>query len=98
MIMNSIFCLVAACGLQFFDLQARIDAAADAGGGTVTVEKGEWTAKPFVLRSNVTLELKEGAIVSASTNLAGHAERRIISAELPVPSCDRCAWSCPSWT
>lgn len=74
MISASFACLVAAlCVLQSLNVQSRIDAAAAAGGGTVVVEKGEWVSKPFVLRSNVTLELKEGAVVSASTNLVDYA-------------------------
>ena len=58
---------------QPIDLQGRIDAAAEKGGGVVSVERGEWVAKPFVLKSNVTLELSEGAVVYASTNLADYA-------------------------
>ena len=74
MISASFACLVAAlCVLQSLNVQSRIDAAAAAGGGTVVLEKGEWVSKPFVLRSNVTLELKEGAVVSASTNLVDYA-------------------------
>ena len=59
--------------MQSIDLQSRIDAAAEKGGGVVVVERGEWVSKPFVLRSNVTLALAEGAVVCASTNLADYA-------------------------
>ena len=43
------------------DLQARIDAAAAAGGGRVSVPKGEWLVKPIKLRSNIDLHLEDGA-------------------------------------
>jgi len=50
-------------------LQARIDAAAAAGGGVVTVASGVHELKPIVLRSGVTLRLERGAVLLASTNL-----------------------------
>ena len=70
---------------QPIDLQGRIDAAAAAGGGTVVVERGEWESKPFALKSGITLELAEGAVVYASTNHADYAhmprgERTFVSA------------------
>ena len=49
-------------------LQAEIDAAFRAGGGTVTVEPGEWSVRGLRLRSNVTLALKSGAVLKASRN------------------------------
>ncbi len=58
---------------QPIDLQGRIDAAASSGGGIVAVAPGEWLSKPFVLKSNVTLDLADGAVVYASTNLADYA-------------------------
>ena len=56
------------------DLQPQIDAAAAKGGGAVRVPAGEYEVKPFVLKSNVTLEFAEGARMLASTNLADYAE------------------------
>ncbi len=53
-------------------LQDDIDAAAARGGGVVRVEPGEHETAPFVLRSNVTLELAEGAVLLASTNRADY--------------------------
>ena len=53
-------------------LQDDIDAAAARGGGVVRVEAGEHEVTPFVLRSNVTLELAEGAVLLASTNRADY--------------------------
>ena len=56
------------------DLQAQIDAAAARGGGTVRVPAGVYEVKPFVLKSNTTLEFAEGAMLLASTNLADYSE------------------------
>ena len=52
------------------DIQREIDAAAAKGGGVVRVEPGEHETKPFELKSNVTLELANGATILASTNIA----------------------------
>ena len=57
------------------DLQPQIDAAAAKGGGVVRVEPGEHETKPFELKSNVTLELADGATILASTNIADYATR-----------------------
>lgn len=51
------------------DVQSRIDAAFKAGGGTVSIGKGEWTIRGIRLRSNVTLHLAAGAVVRASRNM-----------------------------
>lgn len=48
--------------------QREIDVAAVRGGGTVRVPAGVWHAKPLVLKSDVTLELAEGAVLLASEN------------------------------
>lgn len=55
------------------DLQPQIDAASAAGGGTVRVPAGRHEVKPFVLKSNVTLDLADGAHLLASTNIADYA-------------------------
>ena len=55
------------------DLQDEIDVAAARGGGIVRVEAGEHETRPFVLKSNVTLELAEGAVLLASTNISDYA-------------------------
>ena len=57
------------------DLQREIDRTAETGGGVVSVAAGDWEAKPFVLRSGVTLRLGKGATVYASTNAADYAAR-----------------------
>lgn len=62
------------------DIQRMIDKAAERGGGTVRVPSGEWEVKPFVLKSNITLEFTEGARILASTNIADYAT----SGECPV--------------
>ena len=49
-------------------LQKAFDDCFRAGGGTVTVEKGEYAVKGLRLRSNTTLHLKSGAILKASRN------------------------------
>ena len=57
-----------------FDLQSEIDAAAERGGGVVRIAPGDHETKPFVLKSNITLEFAEGARILASTNLADYVE------------------------
>ena len=51
-------------------LQKSIDAAAAAGGGTVTVPKGKWETGPLALKSGVTLRLEKGATLLGCTNNA----------------------------
>ena len=47
------------------DLQAKIDAAAAAGGGRVVVPRGEWLSEKAVhLKSNVELHLEDGALLT----------------------------------
>ena len=46
--------------------QAAIDAAAAAGGGTVTVPKGRHLVGQLELRSNVELHLEEGAVLEGA--------------------------------
>lgn len=48
--------------------QQAIDACAAKGGGTVVVPSGVWHVKPLTLKSNVALELSDGAVLLASTN------------------------------
>ena len=57
-----------------YGIQSRIDAASAAGGGVVTVASGLYLdVRPIVLKSNVTLDVKEGAVIHASTNSADYA-------------------------
>ena len=53
-------------------LQAAIDAAANAGGGTVHVAPGRHVAGSLVLRSDVTLELEAGAVLAGSEDPADY--------------------------
>ena len=55
--------------VQENELQAQIDAAAAAGGGTVVVPSGEHKLKPIELKSGVTLQIEKGAVLKASTNI-----------------------------
>lgn len=50
------------------EIQQRIDAACARGGGRVVLEAGEYEVSSLFLKDNVTLELKKGAILLASTN------------------------------
>ena len=58
------------------DIQKRIDDVHARGGGEVVIEPGTYETKPFVLKSNVTLNLREHAVVFASTNGADYSSRR----------------------
>ena len=57
-------------------LQARINAASQQGGGVVRIDKGAHVIGQLQLKSNVTLELAEGALVLASTNRADYSLKR----------------------
>lgn len=79
--MRMLKCLVAglspvavfAASADVVDVQGEIDAVAARGGGVVRIAAGEHEARPFSIRSNVTLELAEGAVLLASTNIADYA-------------------------
>lgn len=45
-----------------------IEAASEAGGGTVLVPKGNWQSGPIHLKSNINLHIVEGATVHFSTD------------------------------
>lgn len=47
-------------------IQKAVDACAQAGGGTVLVNAGEWLSGPIHLASNICLHLEEGALVRFS--------------------------------
>lgn len=49
-------------------IQAAIDAVAEKGGGTVTLSGGTYLCGGLRLKSNVTLRLKEGAVLKGSSN------------------------------
>lgn len=54
-------------------IQAAIDGAFNAGGGTVRVGPGDYLTGGIALKSNVTLYLDSGATLRGSTNLADYA-------------------------
>lgn len=70
--MKSLVLAVIPFGLFAADLQDEIDAAAEKGGGRVVV-RGICESRPLTLKSHVTLELAEGAVLMASTNLSDYA-------------------------
>ncbi|MGH8023008.1 MAG: glycoside hydrolase family 28 protein [Limisphaerales bacterium] len=51
-------------------IQAAIDRCAAAGGGTVVIPKGEFLSGALFLKPRVNIELTEGAVLAASTNIA----------------------------
>ena len=57
-------------------IQAALDQAGAAGGGTVTIPVGRWTTDGLSIPSNVTLEMPEGAELFATTNVNVYANRR----------------------
>ncbi len=50
-------------------VQTAIDELSEAGGGTVTIPKGEWKTGRISLKSNVNLHIEEGATVRFSTDV-----------------------------
>ena len=69
-----LFCAVFYAGHDAagFDLPQEL-ARGGRDGGRIVVPTGVHETKPFVLKSNVTLELSEGAVILASTNIADYA-------------------------
>ncbi|HVZ99607.1 MAG TPA: glycosyl hydrolase family 28 protein [Caulobacterales bacterium] len=61
-------------GLATAPIQAAIDAAAQNGGGTVALARGEYVSGTIVLRSNVRLEVGAGARLVGSTELADYPD------------------------
>lgn len=49
-------------------IHRAIDAAWQAGGGTVLIPAGDWLTGPIHLKSNINLHVADGAIVHFSTN------------------------------
>lgn len=51
---------------------AAIDAAVEAGGGTIYVPAGQYLTGPIVLKSNITLYVEAGAYIRFSQNVADY--------------------------
>ena len=49
-------------------IQACIDSVANAGGGTIVFSPGKYLTAPFVLRSNLTIQIDSGATILASVD------------------------------
>ncbi len=62
--------------------QAKIDAASAAGGGKVVVPAGTHPVAELELKSNVTLELAEGATLSAVSDYTLYRWQKDVKAEL----------------
>ena len=56
-------------------IQAAIDAAAAAGGGTVRLSRGDYVSGTIDLRSNVCLEVAEGSRLLVSLDLSDYPDR-----------------------
>lgn len=67
-------------------IQAAIDACTD--GGKVVIPSGTYTSGALWLKSNMTLELQEGAVLSGSTNADDYPDNYL----LRDYSTDRRAW------
>jgi len=64
-------------------IQAAVEACAQAGGGTVVVPAGAWLTGSVQLKSNVTLQLDNGAMLRASPNLADYTPIAFKHPEMP---------------
>ncbi len=53
-------------------IQAAIDSCAQKGGGTVRLVAGTYLSAPIMLKSNITLQLDEGATLLGSANQADY--------------------------
>ena len=55
-------------------IQKAVDACAEAGGGTVTLQGGRFLSGTIRLKSNVTLYVEAGATLLGSTNIADYPD------------------------
>ncbi len=69
-------------------IQTAIDAAAAAGGGTVTFGTGIYRTGSIYLRSNVRLDIPKGTILQASQDIADYPpiDTRVAGMEMEWPS------------
>lgn len=69
-------------------MQAAIDAAAKAGGGTVIATPGTYLSGSLFVRSHVDLEIEQGATILGSHNLADYPmmQTRVAGIEMSWPA------------
>jgi len=69
-------------------IQKAIDAAAAAGGGRVSFDRGTYLSGAIFLKSNVRLEIPEGSVLKAIQDDALYPERptRVAGIEMPWPT------------
>lgn len=59
-------------GLSTAQIQQAIDKLADKGGGTVIIPQGKWETGRITLKSNINLEIQEGAELQFSGLIADY--------------------------
>ena len=68
-------------------IQAAVDACVSGGGGTVVVPAGVWLTGSIQLKSNVTLQLENGAVLKGSPKLADYPPNGFKHPELGETRC-----------
>lgn len=71
-------------------VQHAIDTCANAGGGTVLLTQGTFVVGTIFLRSNVTLEIQNSAVILASPDIGDYAEAVHHNRYRNEPDMDRC--------
>ncbi|MCI1639648.1 MAG: hypothetical protein LKI42_00010 [Bacteroidales bacterium] len=59
-------------------IQRAIDFISDKGGGTLVFSVGRYLTGAVILKSNVSITLKEGAVIVGTTNIYGYKGRKAI--------------------
>jgi len=77
--------LFAGTTLETLTLQAAIDRASAAGGGTVEVASGCHRVGSLFLRDNVELHLAKGAVLEGSDDVRDYPGVRLACSEMPAP-------------
>ena len=75
-------------GVQTRAIQAAIDAAAGAGGGTVVLKPGVYRSGSLFVKSNVTLNIGRGATLKGVTDLSAYpmVRTRVAGIEMDWPA------------
>ena len=71
-------------------IQNTIDQCHLAGGGTVLIEDGIYVSGTLFLRSNVILEISQGAVLKASPDITDYAENTHHNRYRNEKALDRC--------